>query len=372
VGTVYSNLWGTDGAAGYETMRRHPEWIANGGFNTEVLDYWPRMEAGKIPSPHQWFETNLVQDDGHSMAAVRHHAAELVASHRQFGWDAVRYDSYYSSQWTKKATKLTRELVEHEVPDFQFGYNSFATADAKIDALDIMVGGGGMIMAEGIRMERSPSLKSYTQELIEWRDLIWPHHGHLGPIYVPPTIPDKPPTTATALDAVYVSSIMLATGSHPYYQPLEGDIGQHQRHALRYAEIFWDNRMRPVADPERVVSFGAADPAPFFCWQPLVRKLNCGGDRRRLVIHLLNIPENHKLYTNQALKTLPVLRDLPLTVRLPADARVAGAWNLGAIPESHHERLAEKNTNGEVLVRVPELRFWQSIVIDYSSKEELP
>lgn len=372
VGTVYSNLWGTDGAAGYETMRRHPEWIANGGFNTEVLDYWPRMEAGKIPTPHQWFQTNLVQDDTNSMAAVRHHAAELVGSHRQFGWDAVRYDSYYSSEWTKKATKLTRELVEHEVPDFQFGYNSFATEDAKMGALDIMVGGGGMIMAEGIRMERSPSLKSYTEELITWRDLIWPHHGHLGPIYAPPTIPDKPQTTATGLDAVYVSSIMLATGSHPYYHPLEGQIGQHQRHALRYAEIFWDNRMRPVTNPKKVVSFGAADPAPFFCWEPLVRKLNLGGDRRRLVIHLLNIPENHKLYTNQTLKTLPVIRDLPLTVRLPIDAQVAGAWNLCAIPESHHRRLAEKNTNGEVVLRVPELRFWQSIVIDYTSKEELP
>ena len=373
VGTVYANLWGTDGAVGYETMRRHPEWISGGGFSTEVLDYWPGMYAKKIPPPHQWYETNLVQDDTNSMAAIRYHAAQLVASHRQFGWDGVRYDSYYSNAWTKKATKLTRELVEREVPDFQFGYNSFADADDRAGALDIMCSGGGMIMAEGIRMERSPSLQSYTQALIKWRDLIWPHNGQLGPLYTANAVPEKTPATAsTGLDAVYVSSVMLATGSHPYYHALEGDLGQHQRHALRYAEFFWNNRMRPVSQPEQVVSFGGADTNAFFCWQPLVRKLNRGGDRRRIVIHLLNIAPDYKFYINHALKTPPVLHDLPVTVHLPADAHVTGAWSLCPVPASHHERLAEKSVAGEVTVRLPELRFFQTVVIDYTSQEELP
>ena len=373
VGTVYANLWGTDGAVGYETMRRHPEWIASGGFSTEVLDYWPAMYAKKIPPPHQWYETNLVQDETNSMAAIRYHAAQLVASHRQFGWDGVRYDSYYSNDWTKKATKLTRELVEHEVPGFQFGYNSFADADDRAGALDVMCSGGGMIMAEGIRMERSPSLQSYAQSLIQWRDLIWPHNGQLGPLYTANAVPEKTPATvATGLDAVYVSSVMLATGSHPYYHPLEGDLGQHQRHALRYAEFFWNNRMRPLSKPEQVVAFGVTNTATFFNWQPLVRKLNRGGDRRRIVIHLLNIAPDYKFYTNHALQTPPVLHDLPVTVRLPADAQVTGAWSLCPVPESHHERLPEKTVAGTVTVRLPELRFFQTIVIDYTSQEELP
>ena len=372
VGTVYANLWGTDGAVGYETMRRHPEWIAGGGFSTEVLDYWPAMYAKKIPPPHQWYETNLVQDETNSMAAIRYHAAQLVASHRQFGWDGVRYDSYYSNEWTKKATKLTRELVEHEVPGFQFGYNSFADADDRAGALDVMVGGGGMIMAEGIRMERSPSLQSYAQALIQWRDLIWPHNGHLGPLYTGNAVPEKTlATVATGLDAVYVSSVMLATGSHPYYHPLEGDLGQHQRHALRYAEFFWNNRMRPVSKPDQVVSFGVTNSAIFFDWQPLVRKFNRGGDRRRIIIHLLNIAPDYKFYTNHALATPPVLHDLPVTVHLPADAQVIGAWSLCPVPESHHERLTEKTVAGTVTVRLPELRFFQTIVIDYTSQEEL-
>ena len=373
VGTVYANLWGTDGAVGYETMRRHPEWIAGGGFSTEVLDYWPAMYAKKIPPPHQWYETNLVQDETNSMAAIRYHAAQLVASHRQFGWDGVRYDSYYSNDWTKKATQLTRELVEREVPGFQFGYNSFADADDRAGALDVMCSGGGMIMAEGIRMERSPSLQSYAQALIQWRDLIWPHNGQLGPLYTANAVPEKTlATVATGLDAVYVSSVMLATGSHPYYHPLEGDLGQHQRHALRYAEFFWNNRMRPISKPEQVVSFGVTNTATFFDWQPLVRKLNRGGDKRRIIIHLLNIASDYKFYSNHALATPPVLHDLPVTVHLPVDAQVTGAWSLCPVPESHHERLTEKTVAGTVTVRLPELRFFQTLVIDYTSKEELP
>ncbi|MCG3147204.1 MAG: hypothetical protein PCFJNLEI_00642 [Verrucomicrobiae bacterium] len=371
--TVYANLWGTDGAVGFETMRRHPEWIANGGFYTEVLDYWPGMYAKKIPPPHAWYYTNLVQDDTNSLAAIRYHAAQLVASHRQFGWDGVRYDSYFSNEWTKKATKLTRELVEREVPGFQFGYNSLIEADHRVGALDIMCSGGGMVMAEDIRQERSPSLQSYAQALIHWRDLVWPHNGHLGPLYTGHAVPEKTPATvATALDAVYVSAVMLATGSHPYYRALESDLGQHQRHALRYAEFIWDNRMRPVSQPEQVVTFGGMNPAPFLCWQPLVRKLNRGGDQRRIVIHLLNIPADYKFYSNHALQTPPLIRDLPVTVHLPADAQVTGSWSLCPLPESRHERLSDKTTNGTVTVRLPELRFFQTIVIDYTSREALP
>ena len=103
-----------------------------------------------------------------------------------------------------------------------------------------------------------------------------------------------------------------------------------------------------------------------------MRKLNRGGDRWRIVIHLLNIAPDYKFYTNHALQTPPVLHDLPVTVRLPADAQVTGAWSLCPVPESHHERLPEKTVAGTVTVRLPELRFFQTIVIDYTSQEELP
>ena len=47
-------------------------------------------------------------------------------------------------------------LVQEQSPGFQFGYNSFAWADYKAGReLDDMIGDGGMIMAEGIRIERT-------------------------------------------------------------------------------------------------------------------------------------------------------------------------------------------------------------------------
>ncbi len=369
--TFYSNLWGTDGAAGFELMRRHPEWIASAWFNTEILDLWPAMTAGNIPAPHQWYSTVLVNDEVHSMAAIRHHAAEIVASQRSFGWDAIRYDSYNSSEWTRRATERTRELVGRELPAFQFGYNTFPKGDANLDALGVMLGGGGMAMVEYIRMESFPILANYARELSECRDLAWAHGGHLGPLYHPPAIPDTPATTATALDAVYASSIILAAGGHPYYSPLESAIGRHPLHALRYSEFFWNNRMRPLADPAAVVQF--ADPLGerLLRWPMLARKAHLGGDRRRLILHLINLAPDYAFFRNQACLTPPVIRELPVTLALPPDAKVTAAWTLCPIPEPHHLPLEARAADGRIGLTIRDLRFWQTVVVDYTSKDDL-
>ena len=370
-GTVYSNLWGTDGWSGFEILRKHPEWFSPGvQYASDYLEFWRLMNEKKIMTMHQWCETSLIQDPKRTEGAIDLHAGQLIASHNMFGWDGVRYDSYYSTAWTKWATRKTRDIIHIAAPDFQFGYNTFPEADSTAGALDAMYDGGGMAMLEYIRMETYPNLLAYANELMKCRDIVWPSGGQIGPLYHPPTPPDVKPTTATPIDAIYVSSAILATGAHPYYHPLESEVGQYPRFALRYSEYLWNNRMRGLLDPASVITIGNG--AKPFAWERLARIVDLGGDRHRLVIHLLNVDPDYKLFTNVLQKTLPPLRNLPLTITLPAGAKVTGAWNLCPIPEPRQERLKEQLAGEALTVTVPEVRFWNVIVVEFTAPHSLP
>ncbi|HOF88093.1 MAG TPA: hypothetical protein PLZ36_08335, partial [Armatimonadota bacterium] len=370
-GAVYSNLWGTDGASGFELLRTHPEWFApNVQYASDYLEFWRLMEEKKVTTMHQWCETWLVTDEKITAGAIDHHANELIESQKLFGWDAVRYDTYISSSWTKWATRKTRDRVGAAVPAFQFGYNTFPGTDAKVGALDAMYDGGGMAMLEYIRQETYPKLADYAGELWYCRDIVWPSGGQIGPLYRHPAPPDTKPTTASDIDAIYVSAAILACGGHPYYHPLESAVGDHPRFALRYAEYLWDSRMRGLKDPAAVVSFGnGANP---FLWEKLAQTVTLDGQRRRLVLHLLNVDPRYTLFTNLDQKMPAPLRNLPIRLNLPAGAQLTGAWNLCPAPDARHERLETRQDGGAVTLTVPEVRFWNVIVVDYTSPRPLP
>ncbi len=370
VGTVYSNLWGTDGWSGFEILRKHPEWFQPGvQYASDHMEFWRLMEEKKVTTMHQWCETSLIQDPKITPGAIDLHANELIASHRQFGWDAVRYDSYYSTAWTKWATRKTRDQVNAVAPGFQFGYNTFPGSDAKAGALDAMYDGGGMAMLEYIRQDTYPRLCDYAGQLLYCRDIVWPSGGQIGPLYHPPAPQDTKTTTATDIDAIYVSAAILATGGHPYYHPLEHAVGRFNRFALRYSEYLWNNRMRTLKNPAAVVSFGNG--AKPFMWEALAQTGTLDGQRRRLTLHLLNADPNYKLFTNLTQKIPPPMRNLPITLNLPAGAQVTGAWNLCPTPDARHEGLPVQTSGGAVTFTVPEVRFWNVIVVEYSSPQPL-
>jgi len=369
-GAVYSNLWGTDGWSGFEILRKHPEWFSPGvQYSSDFLEFWRLMNEKKVTTMHQWCETSLIQNAKLTEDAIKLHAGELIGSHKMFGWDAVRYDSYYSTGWTKWATRKTRDIVNAVVPDFQYGYNTFPEADSTAGALDAMYDGGGMAMLEYIRMETYPRLTDYAAELMKCRDIVWPSGGQIGPLYHAPTLPDAKPTTATPIDDIYASSVVLATGAHPYYHPLEHDIGQFPTFALRYADYLWNNHLHGLRDPAAIVTIGNG--AKPLAWERLARVIDLGGDARRLVIHLLNVAPEYKLFTNFAQQTLPPLRNLPLTVNLPAGAKVSGVWNLSPIPEARQEPLRSQFAGNTLTVTVPEVRFWNVVVIEFTSPQPL-
>ncbi|MDA0838623.1 MAG: hypothetical protein O2857_12650 [Planctomycetota bacterium] len=372
VGTVYANLWGGSGPPIYEAMQQHPEWFGPCTFNTHVLDDWELMAEGRVRAPgiSHWCNASLRLNP--SDDTFRQHAGELIESHRQLGWDGVRYDSYYSRYWNMRAMSIIREQVDREVPEFIFGYNSFALSDHQAGALPIMCSGsGGMVMAEGIRVERTNGYAPYADELLRWRDVVWPYGGHLGPLYPGGGAIGDPghEINLTTYDQFAYSSIILATGAHAYYHPLENEIGGHQWFARRYSEFIYNNRMRPLANPEAVISF---DRGPeFFRWKNLARTVTLEGNRRRLIVHLLNLDPDARPADLAMPRHVPV-RDLGISLNLPAGAKVNGAWSLKAFPEPHHTKADVQSKGNTWVATVDEVLFYSVLVVDYESETAIP
>jgi len=361
--TVYSNLWGTDGQSGYKLMREHPDWFAWAGQGAVWLELWDRSTANQGPHFEKWCETGLLSDTGDiGTAIITHHANELVASHRTFGWDAVRYDSYDSNPWVVWATKLTRTLVEKQEPSFRFGYNTFPINDASRGAMDTMISGGGMDMVEYIRPTRMPLLANYMAEIAKCRDLVWAHGGNLGPINM------NQPGPAYALDGMYMGAAILAAGGHAYYNPLESEMGHHAQFALRYSEMIWDNGLLPVKDPDSVVSFGGG--AKPMLWETLARTREVNG-HYRLVLHVINAPPDYQFFKDVTLKIPPPLRSIPLSLNLPEGAKVLSVADLSPVRGLEPTLLTPAVAGTMVNVTIPEVRFYDVIVVDFTAAKGL-
>ena len=361
-GTVYANLWGGDGYESYEQMRRHPDWFtAGGGASTDWMENWPLMFKKKIPPIPVWPYTVVIEPD--LMPPLRWHADELIRTHRKIGWDGVRYDSYDSmSDATIKSTKIVRELVEAEETSFRWGYNASVPKDVKPESLDIMCRGGQLVMEEALgRIGQSPS--SFAQFLLTlagYRDTVWQHDGHLGLCNgVPASL-----RGGTLLDRLHMCCFLLAAGCHPYYGRMDRTLGDFPGFALRYSEILYNNKMRPMPEPEKVVSFGG-NPS-LFHWTRLAQQVDLGEGRRRLVLHLLSPPADDLTLHNPALKTSAPIRDLPVTLALPAGVRAPSAWALTPMSAAQQVALAPQTTGGTVTLSVPEVRFWTVLVVEYT------
>ncbi len=373
-GTVYANLWGGSGVPAFEVMRRHPEWFGNGNYQTFILENWDLLGPAQDMSlaPHarvgapgvDWCFNQITVSPPAEL--FDYHADELIATHRQIGWDGVRYDSYYSRQWSVQAIEQIRRRVNAAVPTFGFGYNSFAMHDHRALSLDAMIGGGGMIMCEGIRIERSRNFTKLLDELNAWRDLVWAYGGHLGPLYRDFFDDVK----FTARDIVYCNAIYLATGSHTYYTPLDRKHGDHMAFALRFSEFLFDTRLDPLRDPEAAIAI--ADAGRFLRWRELARTRSLGNGRQRLVLHLLNLTDNARPFSDLAQATPAPARDVGVTLSLPPGARDVTASCLTPVPRLTATAVpAAAAADGRFTLTVPEVRFGTVVVVDYAADAPL-
>jgi hypothetical protein len=267
-------------------------------------------------------------------------------------------------------------MVEKVVPDYQWGFNTEVSDKVTPDGYKTMLENGGLLMDEAPRnlADRAGTFSGYLKNALTYREVIWQYGGNYGICYDTPSgyselVPYNPNTLyGNKLDELYICSLLLAAGAHPFYSRLESQIGRFPDFALRYSDILWNNNMRPLKDPAAVVQFGGTP--ELMEWARLARRLDQGDDRHRLVLHLILPPGRDAAHDN-TMKTRPPLRALPVTVTLPEGAKLDGAWTLSPIPDARHSVLAAKQNGRAVTLTVPEVRLWTVVVLDYSGKAGL-
>ncbi|MBS3764506.1 MAG: hypothetical protein KGZ25_14505, partial [Planctomycetes bacterium] len=232
------------GKAGYELLRRHPEWMEPMFYDMHHLDRWERSKE-MVSWPQLRVRRGMA-------APYIHHAEEIVRSVKEFGWDAVRYDT----GWQKPDSSAILELVKREVrescPQLQWGYNTGLHRRARQPkpvvpawgedvlpaefiksprpAFDVLCENGGMVMGEYNRHAGQDgwTYKRYASRHVGTRDKVHQREGHLV------FCPFEPKMDS---DALYQDILPLAARAHRAWDPLKGRtvLADYDRFATRYA-----------------------------------------------------------------------------------------------------------------------------------------
>jgi methyl coenzyme M reductase beta subunit len=84
---------------------------------------------------------------------------------------------------------------------------------------------------------------------------------------------------------------------------------------------------------------------------------------------LINADSEYRVAANLAGSIPHRVLDLPITIKLPADARVEQVSLLRAVPEAAHSPIAFQEEGERVSVQVPEVRIWSVVVVDYEANQ---
>lgn len=357
---VYSNIWGGDGPPAFETVRRDPEWGYPSTFNTEWFERWDRntMGTGKPgPGMHVWPITIITGKE----EPFRHHGRELIATHKMFGWDAVRYDSHSIDDGTARMVELGREVVWKELPDFQYGYNSSVPGGdpAKLNAFKAQCRNGGLIMEEGIGSsgENHVSYEDFARKILDFKEEARRYGGNFLAIGM---------SICPRNDLLYQYIFWLAGNTHPCYDWQSVCVANYMQLATRYSGLIWDLNVTSVAQPQKWIDMGdAAD--QLWMWPRYVHQRDVGGGRRQLIVHLINKPLETRLNTNDDCRLPAPIEKMRVAVKFPAGAKLKAAWSITGEYSLTQRKLPAVQEGQGVTLTLPRLRFWNMLVIELDS-----
>jgi hypothetical protein len=86
-----------------------------------------------------------------------------------------------------------------------------------------------------------------------------------------------------------------------------------------------------------------------------------------LILHLINPPANEKIVPKE--KVAPaVRRNVRVTVPVPAGMSLVEASTMSPDPDTHGISLNAVVKNGQAVVTVPELAFWNIVVFEFEKE----
>lgn len=346
--SMYGKIDIGSGKAGYDLLRRHPDWSDPDFYDVAQLDRWDRSKSLSI------YPQLVARRD--TDEPYKHHASELIASHSQFGWDSVRYDSAMNWPEMARHLKLVHDLVNAACPGFQWGYNSGHPDNYAPGIFDEMCARGGMIMEEANvhAFKDGWTYDKYAGRHLEFRSQVHRRGGHLT------FCPGEPEGYN---DLTYQQILVLCARAHHAWNPASHITwgADYTRFCARYPGQLWDNTATPVPQADKVISWGAAAPK-LFKWAAYSYLRALGGDKSELILHLVNQPPERVCGYDDCRVPEP-LESIEGRITLPQGLTATAAWRLSAELDPEQLSLPLRQEKGQVVVTVPKLRFWNMIVL---------
>ena len=293
------------GPEGWEVARRHPEWFypnqdgsINGEYDVANFDHWNdtawRTErAAKKAEALPWYALNV---DLRKLPSLDYGIDQIIAGHKQYGWDAMRFDGHYripgNDEMSARNMRRLKERVAAACPELRLGYNY-----GEHELRETMAG-GGLYMQEGIRSlryakERYTSWKHYAtnelryakfiQSLGGYYHCIWDLSGALAGNKKNPE-PER---------GLYVFLYGIIAGGHPYYGTHQALPGCDNWGAFltRWSSMLWDRQLHLVAHPETQFAVDGARVE----WQPFVQERVVSARRKFVILHLVTPPDSDSI-----------------------------------------------------------------------------
>lgn len=328
---------------------------------------------------YPWWASFLPINPDATPRMVRIAAEECVRSIGMFGWDAIRWDGHpraggqcgssgqYIQLWSRQTQMLMRyfkEIVGARYPDFRHGYNYLLIEpDKKHDwavedfELDELCRGGGLLMNESIgNASGGYTFAAIARNLQVDGDLSRERGGYYLGISL----------ARTPRDQLIEGALWAAAGCRPYNNAMSREV---RRYCTRYSQYTFDERLRRLVTPEKVL---VPQAATTLWWQPFVYETPQIGDRRQLVINLLNVPQQARRPARDA-KVKPEWEMSPgtdpvtFTLTLPAGLRATGVSLIDPLTLAVRPLVLKENR-----FEVPAMASWGVAVVDLAVEPGAP
>ncbi|MCG2661346.1 MAG: hypothetical protein L6437_14005 [Kiritimatiellae bacterium] len=350
------------GWLGIEWLRRRPEWFLyneNGQLKASFdLTVNANYKAG-IKTPGNVYPCFEVNNDGISpidgRRAVDHHIDEIIASQKMFGWDAIRYDV---AHWHKCIPELRRQLAKRSDPKMYIGNNTgINLCGAEPSELWNLLGAdGSLVMEEATTFAHTETdprhlFEDWIKFVVRGSDLSREAGGHYQ-------------TICSTWSNWATMAIEYAARAHPFNRGVNAPLlGNYNQFMVRYGIFFWDERIRGINNPEKIISVKSSSP---LWWKQFTSERVLGEKHKQIIIPLINTPKN-KAVTDPT--PSPRQDNVEISLQLSDKSSVVHAYFLSPEPYTRCIPLEIKRTGKKAVVKVPTFYFWGNVLFDITGQE---
>jgi hypothetical protein len=377
-------FWGN---RAWEILSDHPEramYLGNGQWYAR-FDY--EETGGYDIGPENYLKSSVCMVSFIDPIVVEFGAQALVDGMKMFGYDGARWDG----QWTvsgdygkldhfdvngqlsprypesdEMATRnhlLTQKILRKENPDFISGYNYGVrmVEGAPINLpkfFSTSMGDNGWILWEGglpMSQGLAPGLDTWpiVAKVIANDTRIVRDVG--GELYL----------HVYSGSPVFNSYLCAITFANRAHLSSPKNLGHWYRFAIRYGGLLYDRKLRLAGD-DVIKNINVQAEVPLW-WKDTVYTRERPDGREQLILHLINPPANEKIVPKE--KVAPaVRRNVRVTVPVPAGMSLVEASTMSPDPDTHGISLNAVVKNGQAVVTVPELAFWNIVVFEFEKE----